>query len=349
MARQEVDTEAMETYRRLSKKIADETGPGDLWDVLDDPAAATGRAAPLRHRDQRHPVAAWPPTWRPRPVPDEVDTDALIEEFRDLARTAGPGEPGSTMMPASPSLAARAEALLNRLAQVEAQEADRQARLEIETARLRASSSREALKDALGVIPVLAESGVAPTADPRASTRERPGRGADGHCGQRPPVIVGAPVGEIASRVRSNSVNNALETAEKFSRSLESALNRSVEKKRQEILPAEIDQPIIAYPGASDALAARLERLQTLLQRKVENLPPGELAQRLQDIVSAAASWTADRPRLDEGLDRQHPEVQEFLRQAATEEGAPWSLITPVVQAWLADPENTANLRVVLR
>ena len=35
-------------------------------------------------------------------------------------------------MPASPSLAARAEALLNRLAQVEAQEADQQARLEIE-------------------------------------------------------------------------------------------------------------------------------------------------------------------------------------------------------------------------
>ena len=37
MARQGVGTEAMETYRRLSKKIAGETGPGDLWDVLDDP------------------------------------------------------------------------------------------------------------------------------------------------------------------------------------------------------------------------------------------------------------------------------------------------------------------------
>ena len=37
MARQEVGTEAMETYRHLSKKIAAGTGPGDLWDVLDDP------------------------------------------------------------------------------------------------------------------------------------------------------------------------------------------------------------------------------------------------------------------------------------------------------------------------
>ena len=249
-------------------------------------------------------------------------------------------------MPESPSLAARAEALLNRLAQVEAQETDRQARLEIERARLRAGRSREALKDALGVIPVLAESGVAPVipASPAIDLA-----GARRALRATATSLVGAPVSEIASRIRSNSVNNALETAEKFSRSLESALNRSVEKRRQEILPPNIDQPVIAYPGASEVVAARLRRLQTLLQRKVDGLPPRELAQRLQDIVSAAASWTTDQPRLEEGLDGQHPEVKEFLRQAATEEGAPWSLITSVVQAWLADPENTANLRVVLR
>ena len=81
-------------------------------------------------------------------------------------------------MPASPSLAARAEALLNRLAQVEAQEADRQAQLEIENARQRASSSRQALKDALDAIPVLAESGVHRTADPQPDP-QRPGRGAE--------------------------------------------------------------------------------------------------------------------------------------------------------------------------
>jgi hypothetical protein len=250
------------------------------------------------------------------------------------------------MMPASQSLAVRAEALLNRLAQVEAQEADRQARLEIAKARLRASSSRKALKDALGVIPVLMESGVnpaipaSPTLDLTAARRALRTTASS---------VVGVPVTEIASRIRSQSVNNALETAERFSRLLESALNRSVDKKRQEILPSGIDQPIIVYPGASDALAARLRRLRELLQRKVENLAPGDLAQRVQELVRAAESWTADLPRLAEGLDRQHPDVKEFLRQAATDEGTPWSLITPVVQAWLADPENTANIRVVLR
>jgi len=235
---------------------------------------------------------------------------------------------------------------MNRLAQVEAQETDLQARLEIEKARIRASSSREALEDALGVIPVLMESDVNPVI-PTSPAIDLPG--ARRALRTTATSVVGVPVGEIASRVRSQSVNSALEAADKFTRNLVSALNRSVEKKRQEVLPPGINQPIIAYTVASEALALKLRKLQTVLQRKVENLPPGDLAQRLNEIISATASWTADRPRLDEGLDRQHPEVQEFLRQAATEEGAPWSLLTPVVQAWLAEPQNSANLRIVLR
>ena len=43
------------------------------------------------------------------------------------------------------------------------------------------------------------------------------------------------------------------------------------------------------------------------------------------------------------------PMCREFLRQAATEQGASWDLITAAVAGWLGDPENTVNLRVVLR
>ena len=68
------------------------------------------------------------------------------------------------MMPETESLAARAATLLNRLAQVEAQDADQQARIQIETARKRASTSRVALGDALRVIPVLKTLGAAPRA-----------------------------------------------------------------------------------------------------------------------------------------------------------------------------------------
>lgn len=251
------------------------------------------------------------------------------------------------MMPAPQSLAARAEALLNRLAQVEAHEADYQARTDIETARRRASRSRVALDDALRVIPGLAESGIAPSpvgataADDLARARTALRSAATS--------IVGAAVSDVASRIRSQSVNNALETADRVTRSLVVGLNRSADRKRQQILPDRINDPIVAYPGASDALAVRLRRIQSLLQRRVEGLEPDDLVQRWRDVADGVALWAAERQQLEAGLDGQHPDVREFLRQAATDEGAPWRLITPAVQAWLADPENTVNLRVVLR
>jgi hypothetical protein len=85
MARQGVDTEAMETYRRLGKKIAAGTGPGDLWDVLEDPLPQLGalrRYAAVTSEILSGMVASLAAT----PGPGKVDTDALIEEFRNLAQ-----------------------------------------------------------------------------------------------------------------------------------------------------------------------------------------------------------------------------------------------------------------------
>ncbi len=250
-------------------------------------------------------------------------------------------------MPSPESLASRAEALLNRLAQVEAQEADQQARAEIEKARMRTSRAREDLDNALRVIPLLAEHGLTLPAARKAIAAEL----AKARTALRTAAttIVGAPIGDVASRIRSQSVNNALDSAGKFSRSLLVDLNRSVDTKRMQIRPDGIEQPIVAYPGSSEALAARLRGIQSLFARKVESLSPDDLVKRFQDIVNGAASWTADRPKLDQSLERQHPEVSDFLRQAATEDGAPWRLITSAVRAWLSDPENTVNLRIVLR
>jgi hypothetical protein len=250
-------------------------------------------------------------------------------------------------MQTTESLAARAETLLNRLAQVQAQQADQDARIEIEKARVRARRSLDVLGDVLRVIPVLAEHGVAPTAVPGATLSEL----VKARTALRSTAtsIVGAQVDEIASRIRSQSVNSALEAGDRLARFLLASLNRSVEKKRLEIRPDGIDQRIVTYPGTSDALAVRLRRIQFRLQQKVDGLSTSELEQRFSDIISDAASWAADRPQLDSSLEGQHPEVREFLRQAATEDGIPWHLITSAVQKWLCDPENTVNLRVVLR
>ena len=161
--------------------------------------------------------------------------------------------------------------------------------------------------------------------------------------------MVGAPVDDDRQPGPVQLGQPALEAAEKTRRYLDAALNRSVERRRQEILPAGIGEPIVAYPGASDALVARLEQLQSRLQRRSRTSRRATGAAGTADHRRCGRVWAAERPRLDTGLEGHHPEVQEFLRQAATEEGAPWRFITPVVGGWLDDPENTANLRVVLR
>lgn len=250
-------------------------------------------------------------------------------------------------MPAPQSLAGRAEVLLNRLAQVQAQEADQHARSEIERARSRANMSRQALDNALRAIPKLAGYGIArpPVSDATATELAK----ARTALRSAATSIIGAPLGEVAARIRTQSVNNALDSSERFTRNLVAGLNRTVDKKRQEIQPVGIDKPIVPYPGVSDVLIARLERIKTQLQRPLDSLDPDALVHRFQDILSAAESWKADRRQLDESLQREHPEVRKFLGQAATDEGARWDLITPSVKDWLSNPENTVNMRIVLR
>ncbi|MFI6603534.1 hypothetical protein ACIBHX_45515 [Nonomuraea sp. NPDC050536] len=83
-ARNRVGTEAMETYRRLSKKIADGIEPGDLWDVFDDPVpqlTALGRFAHVTNEL----LSNLEKNLTTTRTTGAVDTDALIRELRDLA------------------------------------------------------------------------------------------------------------------------------------------------------------------------------------------------------------------------------------------------------------------------
>jgi hypothetical protein len=251
-------------------------------------------------------------------------------------------------MGAPESLAVRAEAMLNSLAQAQAQAASQQARTEIVTAGARASKVATDLREALSAVPVLAEVGVAvhiavPSAALQDVTRARTALRSSATS------MVGAQADDVAGKLRSQSVDAALVAAEKLAKSVLAGLNRTVEQWRQELLPAGIDERIVAYPGTSEALAVKMRNIQSRLQRKVENLTAGQLTQRAQEINSDLNAWAAERPRLDTGLEGRHPDVQEFLRQAAAEQGASWDLITPVVASWLKDPENTVNLRVALR
>lgn len=246
------------------------------------------------------------------------------------------------------SLASRAEAVLNRLGQAKADEATQQARTEMETARTRASGIVADLCTTRDSLPELAQCGVDVGLTTPGSLLQEVAR-ARTALRATATSMVGAQPDEVASRARSQSVDSALVTAERLAKSVLAALNRSVERWRQANLPADIDDRIVAYPGTSDLLVVRLRHIQNRLQQKVENLGAGELTQRAQQIRSDSVAWAQDKPKLDTSLQGRHPDVQKFLRQAATEEGACWALITPPVEQWLEDPENTASLRVVLR
>jgi hypothetical protein len=251
-------------------------------------------------------------------------------------------------MEATQTLAARAEAMLNQLAQAQADATSQQARTEIEAARARASRIAADLCEANNAAPVLDECGVAvgpavPGTLLQEAARARTALRAAATS------MVGAQPNDVASRARSQPVDTAFAAAERLTKSVLAGLNRSVERWRQESLPAGIDERIVAYPGTSDALVVRLGNIQRRLQQKVENLTATQLTQRAQQIKDDAAAWAKERPQLDTGLEGRHPDVQEFLRQAATDEGASWHLITTAVADWLNNPENNASLRVVLR
>jgi hypothetical protein len=251
-------------------------------------------------------------------------------------------------MAATETLATRAEAMLNHLAQARADAASQQARTEIEAARARASRIAADLSSAKDAVPIVDECGVAVGPAVPGTLVQEAAR-ARTVLRTAATSMVGAQPDEVASRAGSQSVDTALAAAERLARSMLAGLNRSVERWRQELLPADIDERIVAYPGTSDVLVVRLGNIQSRLQQKVENLAAGQLTQRAQRIKDDAAVWAQERPQLDTSLEGRHPDVREFLRQAATDEGAPWHLITPAVADWLNNPENTANLRLVLR
>jgi hypothetical protein len=83
-ARRRLAPESMEIYRQLAKKLADDPGPEDIWDICDDPLPrleALTRYATVTNEllDGIASKIALAPTGGPS------DTGALIKEFRELA------------------------------------------------------------------------------------------------------------------------------------------------------------------------------------------------------------------------------------------------------------------------
>lgn len=247
----------------------------------------------------------------------------------------------------SQPLAERADTLRTLLAQTREREKDADAWNRIQTARAQAAQGREAMLAAIAALARLEAVGVSRPSLPRAK--------AESTVKSRRTLratatnITGVDTGDMAKRVSTKSVDQALGTAEDTARWLVTEMNRAVEKKRLELLPENIADRVIRYPGVQDSVIVGLERRQTLLQTPVSGVAASDLPKKMEDIREAIDYWNANRPLLDQAQQSQHPDVIRFLDAAASEDGASWDLITDVVRNWIGSEENADSLKIHLR
>jgi hypothetical protein len=147
----------------------------------------------------------------------------------------------------------------------------------------------------------------------------------------------------LTSRLRSTATEAALKDASNAADLLEKELRRAVAQEGARQRPEGLDALASALPR-SEPVSARLSKLQhdfdtqrTKPLLEVPNVVRGwrELANRWEEIRTAA----------QEALDRLHPEVQAFMKAAATPQGTPWSLLTAAVRDWLDTNDNSIGYR----
>jgi hypothetical protein len=244
----------------------------------------------------------------------------------------------------SQPLAERADRLRTKLAQSLEEQEDADAWNRIRTARAQAKQGREALQSAVAALARLEEAGVSRPSLPRA--RAESVVKSRRNLRATATNITGVETGEMAKKVSTASVHEALRAAEDTARWLVTEMNRAVDKKRLELLPENIADRVIRYPGVQHSVIVGLERRQQLLQTPVSGVAASDLPKKMEDIRESVAYWDANRPDLDKARDSEHPDIKRFMDAAGSEEGASWALITDVVRNWIASDENADSLRI---
>ena len=246
------------------------------------------------------------------------------------------------------SLADRAEKVLIKLSAAATDKKNVEAVRKIENARQRARAGREALQSLLVALPQLENAGVA---KPKLTAA----KGKDAAKARQTlkataTNIVGKDIDEIASRVSTPTIDGYLSLAESLHRGLLAEVNRAVDRRRMELLPERIGDPIVSIPGVPYSNILALKRVQAKLQEPIAGLESVDVVvRRLEEIQSATAEWNEKRPLLDQATQTQPAQVKNFIAAAATEDGAPWDLVTDEVRDWLAIEDHADSIRIHLR
>lgn len=251
-------------------------------------------------------------------------------------------------MPTQSCLADRAENVLIKLSAAVAGQKNADAVTKIENARQRAKEGRAVLHSLLAALPDLESAGVAkPTL---TAARSKEVAKARQTLKTTATSIVGKDIEEIASRVSTATIDGYLNLAENLHRSLLTEINRAVDRRRIELLPDRIAEPIVSFPGIPYSNILALRRIQMTLQTPVAGLlSTDDVLRRLKEIQAGVTEWNEKRPLLDQAAQAQPADVKRFMTAAASEEGASWDLVTDGVRDWLALEDHAASIRIHLR
>lgn len=158
--------------------------------------------------------------------------------------------------------------------------------------------------------------------------------------------LVGKDVSEMAKRIGGKSVDEALSTSSDLAKFLSSALAKSAEQERLKRLPSDLDRPLAGLTAVPGSTLVRLDRVKRSLETSLSGLPASELPERFETMLKNLEWWHEIGPELDAAVADQHPDVRGFLEAAISEEGAKWSAVSSVVLDWLDDEENASSIRI---
>jgi len=251
-------------------------------------------------------------------------------------------------MSAQSSLANRAENVLIKLSAAVAGQKNADAVGKIENTRQRAKESREKLHSLLAALPALESAEV--TRPTLTAAKRKEVAQARQTLKTAATNIVGKEIEDIASRVSTATIDGYLNLAENLHKGLLAEVNRAVDRRRIELLPDRVAEPIISFPGVPYTNILALRRIQKTLQTTVTGLASvDEVLKRLTEIQAGVTEWNEKRPLLDQAAQSQPPEVKRFMAAAASEDGACWDLVTDEVRDWLATEDHADSIRIHLR
>ncbi|MFC7279242.1 hypothetical protein ACFQS1_35220 [Paractinoplanes rhizophilus] len=141
------------------------------------------------------------------------------------------------------------------------------------------------------------------------------------------------PSQDLTERLRTGAVQDSLSSAETIAKNFEQSLQKAGNAEQKHLRPDGIDQPIATMPG-SESLQVRISRIQAAWSHPFTG-PIEQLPAAVDGWRQHASDWEDIQHELTRRLASLPPEIKTFIEAAASDAGAPWSLVTATVREWL--------------